>query len=269
MKIEINSFENNHFLKKMNREYKFIVIWCKSGNITIDIDNAIHNLAKNQIVTISPKQFWEIKSIKKAEGNILVIDYDFFCRDNKSTELIFYNGLFCHFGDNEIITLFSEMEIDNLVLFYSKIVEELKVDKFEANEKLFSLTKLIIIELSRIKLAQQNGPLYAPDTVFLNFLNTARENFSSRLSVKELALKIGSTENKINELAKIIADDTAKNLLNDLIVLEAKRYLNYEKMRINEVAYKLGFSDPFYFSRFFKKQTSQSPRNYIKERELV
>ena len=78
-----------------------------------------------------------------------------------------------------------------------------------------------------------------------------------------MAIQVGSTENKINGFAKKIAEDTAKNLLNDLVILEAKRCLQYEKMRINEVAYHLGFSDPYYFSRFFKKHTLKSPSKYL------
>jgi AraC family transcriptional regulator, transcriptional activator of pobA len=47
-----------------------------------------------------------------------------------------------------------------------------------------------------------------------------------------------------------------------LIVSEAKRLLTYESLTIKEVAYKLGFNDPFYFSNFFKKQTKLSPKSY-------
>jgi len=50
--------------------------------------------------------------------------------------------------------------------------------------------------------------------------------------------------------------------MHGLIASEAKRLFMYEKLSVKEVAYELGFNDPFYFSNFFKKQTKQSPKTY-------
>ena len=43
---------------------------------------------------------------------------------------------------------------------------------------------------------------------------------------------------------------------------ENKRLLIYQNLTVKEVAYQLGFNDPFYFSNFFKKHTHQSPKSY-------
>jgi len=43
---------------------------------------------------------------------------------------------------------------------------------------------------------------------------------------------------------------------------EARRLLTYRKLSVKEVAYQLGFNDPFYFSNFFKKHTNISPKSY-------
>jgi hypothetical protein len=46
------------------------------------------------------------------------------------------------------------------------------------------------------------------------------------------------------------------------VASEAKRLLTYGDLSVKEVAYQLGFNDPFYFSNFFKKQTKLSPKLY-------
>jgi AraC-like DNA-binding protein len=38
--------------------------------------------------------------------------------------------------------------------------------------------------------------------------------------------------------------------------------LTYQNLTVKEVAYQLGFNDPFYFSNFFKKHTNHSPKSY-------
>jgi AraC family transcriptional activator of pobA len=45
-------------------------------------------------------------------------------------------------------------------------------------------------------------------------------------------------------------------------MLEAKRNLVYTNLTIKTVAETLGFSDPAYFTRFFKRQAGLSPKEF-------
>ena len=51
-------------------------------------------------------------------------------------------------------------------------------------------------------------------------------------------------------------------IVRDRIILEAKRQLRYSEKAIKEIAYDLGFEDPTYFNRIFKKAESVSPKQY-------
>ncbi len=73
---------------------------------------------------------------------------------------------------------------------------------------------------------------------------------------------------RLNKLAKLHAGKTAQNVIFGLVVSEAKRLLTYENLAVKEVAYQLGFNDPFYFSNFFKKHTQQSPSTYQREHAI-
>jgi AraC family transcriptional regulator, transcriptional activator of pobA len=46
------------------------------------------------------------------------------------------------------------------------------------------------------------------------------------------------------------------------VLLEAKRLLRYSDLPVTEIAYRLNFEDPSYFSRFFKKYTGFSPSEF-------
>ncbi len=73
---------------------------------------------------------------------------------------------------------------------------------------------------------------------------------------------LGTTEAKLNEQLKLHTGKTAQNVVYGLVISEAKRLLIYQDLSIKEVAYELGFNDPFYFSNFFKKHTRQSPKAF-------
>ena len=51
-------------------------------------------------------------------------------------------------------------------------------------------------------------------------------------------------------------------LLNQQLVLEAKRNLLATTSQIKEIAFQLGYEDPSYFSRFFKKHTGHTPEDF-------
>ncbi len=98
--------------------------------------------------------------------------------------------------------------------------------------------------------------------MFLKFLEAVRDNFKKNLTVKQIAAFLSTTEAKLNEVSKLHTGKTAQNVIYGLVASEAKRLFTYEKLSVKEVAYELGFNDPFYFSNFFKKQTKQSPKLY-------
>ncbi|MFP7654437.1 helix-turn-helix domain-containing protein [Chryseobacterium proteolyticum] len=46
------------------------------------------------------------------------------------------------------------------------------------------------------------------------------------------------------------------------LLLEAKRELSFGALTVKEVAFRLGFNDSSYFSRFFKKHSGYSPEQF-------
>ena len=71
-----------------------------------------------------------------------------------------------------------------------------------------------------------------------------------------------TTSNSLNLAVKAVLGRTAKEVIAGRIIQEAKRLLKYSNEDISEVSYSLGFEEPTHFSRFFKKMTSSTPKEY-------
>jgi AraC family transcriptional regulator, transcriptional activator of pobA len=67
---------------------------------------------------------------------------------------------------------------------------------------------------------------------------------------------------QLNAIAKTGTGRTCSELITDQIILEAKRYLLATSEQVNQVADHLGYEDPSYFIRFFKKHTGFSPEAF-------
>ncbi|MEJ5050064.1 helix-turn-helix transcriptional regulator [Chryseobacterium culicis] len=257
--IEIKKYSNQAGHAEPRRVIKYTLFWCHHGTAEILIDENIFTLKTGQTVTITSGQFHQLKSV---DGELTALEFtlDFFCKSDSDIELIFHNGLFCHFGMNEIITIqhpafFSET--------LNTIEKEIQEQPYQYLISTHSLVELLLVEINRSKIA--NGDeIWKPDALFLKFLESVRDNFKNNYQVFHFADLLGTTEAKLNEVSKLHTNKTAQNVIYSLTISEAKRLLHYEKLTVKEIAYQLGFNDPFYFSNFFKKHTSHSPKEYQK-----
>ena len=70
--------------------------------------------------------------------------------------------------------------------------------------------------------------------------------------------ELGVSGNYLYKTVKKHTGKSPKDFIRGLLIDEAKRQLFYSNLSIKELAYKLGYSDPAYFSRVFKKTTGIS-----------
>ncbi|MCB0458901.1 MAG: AraC family transcriptional regulator, partial [Flavobacteriaceae bacterium] len=63
---------------------------------------------------------------------------------------------------------------------------------------------------------------------------------------------------------KEVSGKSTSQLINEIVVMEAKIMLDNPKLTISQIAQELQFSNQSFFGKFFKKNTGISPSNYRK-----
>jgi AraC family transcriptional regulator, transcriptional activator of pobA len=84
------------------------------------------------------------------------------------------------------------------------------------------------------------------------------------LSVAQYAKALNVTPARLRAACLEVTGKTPMRVLEERLVLEAKRNLTYTNMTVAQIAYYLGFTDPAYFSRFFSKLAGTSPAAFRK-----
>jgi AraC family transcriptional activator of pobA len=84
------------------------------------------------------------------------------------------------------------------------------------------------------------------------------------LSIAQYAKALSVTSARLRAACLEVAGKTPARVLEDRLLLEAKRNLTYTNMTVAEIAYYLGFGDPAYFSRFFSKHAGESAAAFRK-----
>jgi len=81
---------------------------------------------------------------------------------------------------------------------------------------------------------------------------------------------LGVSSTHLNRTVKQLTGRTTQDMVASRLIETAKRDLIAMPSSVQHIAYSLGFSDPAYFSRFFLKMTSETPRTFrLRERERL
>jgi AraC family transcriptional activator of pobA len=97
---------------------------------------------------------------------------------------------------------------------------------------------------------------------FTRFLRLVEANFREHWPLTRYADELGMTPERLNRLVQNETGQLALDLVQERLVREARRQLTYIAAPISRLAWELGFEDPAYFCRFFKRQTGQTPRDF-------
>lgn len=105
-------------------------------------------------------------------------------------------------------------------------------------------------------------PDSGPNADVERFLALMERDYVRRRRVADYAREIGRTPGHLNVLCRMHAGRTAGALIRERLVIEAKRRLRYSDAAAASIAYALGFADPAYFSRFFRRETGLTPQAF-------
>ena len=94
-------------------------------------------------------------------------------------------------------------------------------------------------------------------------------HYQKHWPVKRYARQLGLSESSLNRICRNLIGGTAFDLVQQRLALEARRRLVYVAGSIAGVAAELGFKDPAYFCRFFRKHTGLAPTEFRRRQELV
>lgn len=91
------------------------------------------------------------------------------------------------------------------------------------------------------------------------FRQLIEEHYLQHWPVERYARSVAMSETSLNRLCQSLAGTSAFDLIQQRLALEARRRLIFVPASIASISAELGFKDPAYFSRFFRKHSGVSP----------
>jgi AraC family transcriptional activator of pobA len=114
--------------------------------------------------------------------------------------------------------------------------------------------RALLLLLVRVQLQTEKNTDEKTVGLTVRFRELVEKHYAEHWTVERYAEELNLTESRLNRLSQKNFGKSAFGFIQERLLLEARRKLIYTSTSISQLAYELGFSDPGYFCRFFKKQ---------------
>jgi AraC family transcriptional regulator, transcriptional activator of pobA len=126
------------------------------------------------------------------------------------------------------------------------------------------LARCIVWRLADVARRDDGSPARRPgrDALYTRWVVLMEAHYRDHWPVARYAAQLGLSPERLNRLLRAETGQPAQTLLHGRLFREACRHLVHVAAPVSQIAFELGFDDPAYFCRFFKRHAGESPRAY-------
>jgi len=259
-------FEDNSHFDHIQRNNYFSLIWVTNGSGKLKADFTEYDFEENSLFAFSPYQPYMFSADTIVKGIAINFHSEFFCIYKHHKEVSSHGVLYNNIYQPPFVKV-DESSVATFKMLCEQIKAEMQNPALAQHELLVSYLKILLITAARLKTKQQpqvKEILTDNKEPFIlrNLKDAIEANFKTKHSPSDYAGMLYISSKALAKITKAYFNKTLSNLINERIIIEAKRELYLTNKTIKEIAYELGYEDEYYFSRFFKINADVSPQLY-------
>lgn len=236
-----------------------LLLWSTEtdGNITFSIDFIDFTAAGSQAVVIYPYQNVRI-DLTDRKGYLFLIHNDVFFWINQKIGSDYLNGFFI----NQLVPLNGKNAIT------MKTLVDLLLEEYHNDNRALMMESFMFSILFHVSTIFDESPSlreYLDYPVFGKLMSLIETHFITEKGAAFYVKNLNISARKLNQICESITNKKIKYLIQDRIILEIRKELHLGKKTVKEIAYDLGFAEPSYLTRFTKKHTGLTPREFPKQ----
>lgn len=151
--------------------------------------------------------------------------------------------------------------VDGYMRLFKQIEEEHRQSR-PAREILLGALATELVCLVLRDLGQIRADTSGLDPRFAQFQALLALHLRDRWTLTDYARTIGLSPRHLSRICRAASGQSASGVIEAAAMREACRLLVYTRAPIAQIGYALGFDDPSYFSRTFRRVMGHSPTNY-------
>lgn len=235
-----------------------------TGEHVIDFNH--YPYRKGTVIFLSKEQVHAFIRNENREAYLMTFTPDFLEQSGFGPNLMKLMALFNYHLYHPVLQL-TEEQYEILLQLVMRMKREFENPDDDFSQEIIQAALKVFLFLSERLLRKSNGAkerhFYQGE--FIQFQNLLQGHILENNKVQFYAEKMSISTKKLNRITQAIVQKAAKDYINDLLILETKRFLMNTSLSVKEIAYKTGFDVPTNFVKFFKKNTGITPLAFRKQ----
>lgn len=265
--LYVNTFQNHlikhSFIETSHSHNFYLLVLFTQGYGMHKIDVLEYEICKGSLYMIKPGQVHSWQLSNDIDGYILFYSkeiYNLYFGHKNIEDYPFYNP------QNTISEIkLNQEDLIAMKEYFDLLVKESQTNKSKKIDKLLNLIDIIHIEISRKFLSENTISYKSYQHKLMVFNELLDRYYKTQKSTSFYANEMNITSKHLNRICREVLNKTTTELISQKLVLESKRLLTFtQHLNISEIANMLGYENDSYFSRFFKKNTGQTPSEFRK-----
>jgi AraC family transcriptional activator of pobA len=235
------------------------VLWLQSGTAEVLLDEQRETVQGPVALVVPPGVVHGFRFAPGTDGVVLTLSARFLVEGEFQVVGEAFRTLF-------LISSVLHFEPDasaRLNALFRELLAEFVLPDASASPVTDWLARAVVWRLSKASAqGTQDQRAHRHQALFTRFLLLVEQNFLVHWPLERYASRLGLSVPRLNRLVRAERGISALELVHERLTREACRRLIYIAAPAARLATELGFEDPAYFSRFFKRRTGLSPQGY-------
>jgi AraC family transcriptional regulator, transcriptional activator of pobA len=246
------------------------IIWFEQGSPTHLVDFNPIKIKPNTLLFLNKDTVQRFDDKIKFGGKAILFTDNFFCKTEADTKFLRNSILF-----NDLFTV-SQIQVQKQSKLFTHLLQQMtdELQNTKDNSQADILQNLLhnFLLYSERERRKQNFTEIKKgadlDYVML-FKGLLETGYKNQKQVNYYAKQIIITEKRLNQATTKVLGKSPKELIDDRVLLEAKRILAHTTESVKEIAYHLGFEEPTNFIKYFKKHATVTPIEFREKSTLA
>ncbi|MGE3800458.1 MAG: helix-turn-helix transcriptional regulator [Candidatus Kapaibacterium sp.] len=262
--VEMTEFKDGSYdYSRPHRHNYYEIFFFEKGKGEHDIDFTTFAIDTPCLHFVSPGQIHQVRREANSRGWVLLFTNEFYYLNLANRDILHETPFLNRNHPQPIINL-DDQNREFVAGIVKQIAHELEENHSYRDDAIRSHLNLLLIVARRLFESARGGTTEETgDSRLTQELRKLIErNFHSMHAVSAYANALNVTPGHLNDVVKKVTGRTVSSMIQERILLEAKRLLAHSNHSIKEVAHALGFDDPSYFTRFFRERAGEAPGGF-------
>jgi AraC-like DNA-binding protein/uncharacterized RmlC-like cupin family protein len=245
-----------HLRKRPQGAEQNILIYCVEGNGIVTIKSVKHTIVPGDFIVIPHGVSHSYETNEKTPWTI------YWCHFKGDQADALVKWLYAKRESYKYSVEFVQERIALFDQLYTYFEQGYSVENLTYINLLLLqfLSSFIYSDKYKTKLSENNIDMLETSITFM------QDNLEKSLTLSELAASVNLSNSHYSAIFRKKTGFAPIEYFNHLKIQKACQYLQFTRLRIREIAFKIGIEDPFYFSRLFTKTMGYGPKEYRETR---